>query len=101
VLHAFSGDAAMAARLVEVGYLVSFALPVAFRSALGPRQAARTLGDGTFVVETDAPYLGPERERRNEPTTALRVVAELARIRGVEAEALVAPIREAYTRLIG
>jgi TatD DNase family protein len=101
VLHAFSGDRAMAARLVEAGFLISFALPVAFRSALGPRDAARSLAGGTFVVETDAPYLGPGRDARNEPTTALRVVAELARLRGVQPEELVAPIRAAYGALIG
>jgi TatD DNase family protein len=91
----------MALRLAEAGYLISFALPIGFRSAVGPRRAAGTLADGTFVVETDAPYLGPDRAQRNEPTTALRVVAELARLRGVEAEALVDPIRAAYGRLIG
>jgi TatD DNase family protein len=101
VLHAFSGDRAMAARLVEAGFLISFALPVAFRSALGPRDAARSLAGGTFVVETDAPYLGPDRDARNEPTTALRVVAELARLRGVQPEELVAPIRAAYGALVG
>ena len=91
----------MAARLVEAGFLISFALPVAFRSALGPRDAARSLAGGTFVVETDAPYLGPDRDARNEPTTALRVVAELARLRGVQPEELVVPIRAAYGALIG
>ncbi len=100
VLHAFSGDPAMAERLVAAGFLVSFALPVAFRSAGGPRAAAAVLPEGSFLVETDAPYLGPDRDRRNEPTTALRVVAELARIRATSPETLVAPIREAYERLI-
>ena len=101
VLHAFSGGAPMAARLVAAGFLVSFALPVAFRSASGPRDAATALPGGSFLVETDAPYLGPDRERRNEPTTALRVVAELARLRGVEPATLVAPVRTAYERLSG
>ncbi|MCV0403800.1 MAG: TatD family hydrolase [Chloroflexi bacterium] len=101
VLHAFSGDAAMAERLTARGFLVSFALPVTFRSAAGPRAAAPTIGDGTFLVETDAPYLGPDRDRRNEPTTVLRVVAELAQLRGQEAEAVAAGVRQAYDRLIG
>jgi TatD DNase family protein len=100
VLHAFSGDATMARRLVEAGFLVSFALPVAFRSAIGPRNAAPVLAAGSFLVETDAPYLGPDRERRNEPVTVLRVVAELGRLRDVPAESLVAPIRTAYQRLV-
>jgi TatD DNase family protein len=101
VLHAFSGDMPMAEVLTRAGFLVSFALPVAFRSAAGPRTAAEGLETGQFLVETDAPYLGPDRERRNEPTTALRVVAELARLRGVEPESLVQPIRLAYAELVG
>lgn len=101
VLHAFSGDAAMASALAATGHIVSFALPVAFRSAVGPREAAATIPEGAFLVETDAPYLGPEREARNEPTTVLRVTAELARLRGTTPEALVGPIGEAYRSLFG
>ncbi len=101
VLHAFSGDAAMAAALTTKGHLVSFAFPVAFRSAAGPREAAATIPGGTFLVETDAPYLGPDREARNEPTTVLRVTTELARLRGTAPEALVAPIGQAYRSLLG
>lgn len=100
VLHAFSGDAALAGRLVAAGFLVSFALPLSFRSAVGPRAAASALRDDSFLVETDAPYLGPDRDRRNEPTTVLRVVTELARLRQVDAPDLVAPIRAAYERLL-
>jgi len=101
VLHAFSGDAEMAARLSDAGFLVSFALPVAFRSAAGPRDSARELRPGSFLVETDAPYLGLDREARNEPTTVLRVVSELARLRACEPAGLVAPMREAYRSLVG
>jgi TatD DNase family protein len=101
VLHAFSGDAEMAARLTLAGFAISFALPVAFGSAAGPRAAARTLEPGTFVVETDSPYLGPDAAGRNEPTTVLRVIAELARLRSVEPEALVEPVRAAYERIVG
>ncbi len=101
VLHAFSGDAEMARSLTAAGFVVSFALPVAFGSAAGPRAAARALAEGTFLVETDAPYLGPDAKRRNEPTTVLRVVAELARLRGADAATLVEPIRSAYEGVIG
>ncbi len=93
MLHAFSGDAEMARRLAAAGYVVSFALPVAFRSATGPRAAATALAEGSFLVETDSPYLGPDPTARNEPTTVLRVIAELGRLRGVDPEVLVAPIR--------
>lgn len=102
VLHAFSGDAAMASRLVEAGFLASFALPLAFRSATGPRAAAARLPEGSFLVETDAPWLAPGgAQQRNEPTTALRVAAELARLRGTEPAAIVTSARAAYERLLG
>ena len=102
VLHAFSGDAAMAARLTDAGFLVSFALPLAFRSAVGPREAAASLPDGAFLVETDAPWLAPGgAEQRNEPTTALRVAAELARLRSMTPEAVAASVRATFARLLG
>jgi TatD DNase family protein len=99
-LHAFSGDAAMATTLAAAGFLISFALPVAFRSATGPRIAAGALPAAALLVETDSPYLGPDRERRNEPTTALRVAAELAVLRGSTPESIAAAARDAFERLV-
>ena len=102
VLHCFSGDSALALDLAAAGYLVSFALPVAFSSAHGPREAAAALPEGSYLVETDSPWLAPGgSEARNEPTTALRVAAELARLRGTTADAIAAASAEAYRRLLG
>jgi TatD DNase family protein len=102
VLHAFSGDAEMASDLAAAGYLISFALPVAFRSAAGPRAAARALPAGSFLTETDSPWLAPGgKGQRNEPTTALRVASELARLRGMSPQEVASDVRVAYDRLIG
>jgi len=100
VLHCFSGDAEMAATLAARGFLVSFALPVSFRSAAGPRAAAVQLADDAILVETDAPYLGPGSDRRNEPTTTLRVAVELARLRGTSAEAIASAANANLGRLL-
>ncbi|MGZ8563558.1 MAG: TatD family hydrolase [Candidatus Limnocylindria bacterium] len=101
VLHCFSGDAGLALDLAAAGYLVSFALPVAFSSARGPREAAAALAEGSFLVETDSPWLAPGGAgARNEPTTALRVAAELASLRGTTPEAIAASVTGAYRRLI-
>jgi len=99
VMHAFSGGVQMARMLSAAGFHISFALPVAFRSAAGPREAAIDLPDGTFLVETDAPYLGPDREGRNEPTTALRVATELARLRATTPEVIAEMVSRAYSRM--
>jgi TatD DNase family protein len=100
VLHCFSGDAPMALALAAAGYLVSFALPVSFRSATGPRAAALALPIGSILAETDSPWLAPGSDRRNEPTTVLRVIAELARLRGAAPLTLTEQVRAAYERLL-
>ena len=100
VLHCFSGDAELAEALAAGGYLISFALPVSFSSARGPRAAAAALPEGSYLVETDSPWLAPGGgEQRNEPTTALRVASELAHLRGMTPEAVVASVGDAYRRL--
>jgi TatD DNase family protein len=102
VLHAFSGDEPMAVELAAAGFLVSFALPLVFRSAQGPRAAAMALPEDRLLVETDSPWLAPGGgEMRNEPTTVLRVAAELARLRTIEPEGLAASIRTTYRQLTG
>jgi TatD DNase family protein len=101
VLHAFSGDAAMGASLAAAGYLISFALPVSFRANHGPRAAAAALPATSILVETDAPYLGPAADQRNEPTTVLRTASAIARLRVETPEAVAAAANLAYGRLIG
>lgn len=101
VLHCYSGDAPLALELAAAGYLISFALPVSFSSAHGPRAAAAALPDGTFLLETDSPWLAPGGAgARNEPTTALRVTAALGRIRGTTPEAVAASAASAYRALV-
>ena len=100
VLHAFSGGAPMAERLTAAGFAISLALPVAFRSAVGPRAAVPALAADRLLVETDAPYLGPDRDRRNEPTTVLRVAAEVARLRDVEASDVATAAAATYEALV-
>jgi TatD DNase family protein len=102
MLHAYSGDAALAMELAEAGYLISFALPVSFSSAGGPRAAAAALPDRALLIETDSPWLAPGgKEQRNEPTTALRVAAELARLRDTTPEAIAAQAKGTYVALVG
>jgi TatD DNase family protein len=102
VLHAFSGDAAMALEMTAAGFLVSFALPVTFSSAAGPRAAAAAIPTGSFLVETDSPWLAPGGAgARNEPTTAVRVAVELARLRNVPPDEIASQVVGAFDRLLG
>lgn len=84
VFHCFSGDAAIARRCVDAGYVLSFAGTVTFRNATSLREAAKLVPTYQMLVETDAPFLTPHpfRGRPNEPYCAAYTVRDLAELRG-------------------
>ncbi len=88
VLHCFSGDMDMAERVLEMGFYISLAGPVTFRSAKELVRVAKEIPDDYLLIETDAPYLAPEplRGKRNEPSFIIHTVRRLAQLRGVSEE---------------
>ncbi|WP_197318692.1 TatD family hydrolase [Saccharomonospora sp. NB11] len=90
VFHCFSGDADMARRCVDAGYVLSFSGTVTFRNARALQEAARLVPDEQFLVETDAPFLTPHpfRGRPNEPYCAAYTVVGLAELRKQPVEAV-------------
>lgn len=101
VLHCFSGDGAMARRLVDAGYLISCALAIRFGAWRAARAAVAELPAEVLLLETDAPYLGSAPGRRNEPAAVLGVAADLARLRGETPQAVADAARAAWERLVG
>ena len=93
ILHCFSSPALLAPAL-EHGWYVSFAGNVTYRNAEELREAARAVPPDRLLAETDSPYLSPQpvRGTRNEPAHVVHTVAQLAAVRGVEADALAAQI---------
>jgi TatD DNase family protein len=96
VIHCFSGDATIARECAARGYWVSFAGNVTYPKNEHLRQAARVVDNERIIVETDSPFLAPQklRGRENEPANAIHAIEEIARVRD-EASASVA---EATTR---
>jgi TatD DNase family protein len=82
VFHCFVGPWENAARVIGLGGVLSFGGVCTFKSAREVRETIRRCPAGTFMLETDAPYLAPEphRGQRNEPAhtsiTAMRIAAE-------------------------
>ncbi|MGH7864315.1 MAG: TatD family hydrolase, partial [Candidatus Binataceae bacterium] len=94
VIHSFTGDAASARELVDLGFYISFSGIVTFKSAGKLRDSAKVVPDDRVMVETDAPYLAPEpyRGRTNEPAYVGRTLEVVAAARGVDMAALGARI---------
>jgi TatD DNase family protein len=92
VMHAFSGDAAMAAECLGLGLYISFAGNVTYtnKKFQSLREAAVTIPADRILVETDSPYLTPEpfrgKQKRNEPALVMNTAAALAALRGVTLE---------------
>jgi TatD DNase family protein len=84
VLHAFSGDDAMADEAVSLGFFIGVGGPLTFKNARRLPEIVTGLPLSCLVVETDAPYLAPHpyRGKRNEPAYVALVVKRLAELRG-------------------
>jgi TatD DNase family protein len=85
IFHCFSGDAAMAKRCAEAGYVMSFAGNVTFKNAGALREAAAAAPVDLLLTETDAPFLTPVpyRGKPNEPALVAHTVRALAGIKQI------------------
>ncbi|MEO8614457.1 MAG: TatD family hydrolase [Luteolibacter sp.] len=83
VFHCFIGPWENAKRVLDLGGLVSFGGVATFKTAHQVRNTARQCPAGTFMMETDAPYLAPEpyRGKRNEPAYVRQTAERLAEVR--------------------
>ena len=90
VIHCFSGDANLAHRYHDLGFLISFAGPVTYPKNDALREAAKTLPIEAIVIETDAPYLSPQprRGKRNEPANVRFTAEQIAEVRGESIDAV-------------
>lgn len=83
VLHSFSGDASHAKRAIERGYYMGISGPVTYPKTQELREVVRSAPLDRLVIETDSPYLTPQRHRgkRNEPAYVRLVAEKIADVR--------------------
>ncbi len=88
VLHCYSGDLELAKKYIEMGFYISIAGPVTYRSAHKLKEVAKHIPLEYLFIETDAPCLPPSQigKRRNEPAFVRYVAAEIAALRGITYE---------------
>lgn len=103
LMHSFCGDAAMAARCVEMGMYISFAGMVTFKKNDELRAVAKTIPLDRILIETDAPYLAPhpKRGKRNEPALVVHTAECLADVHEVSIDTFAAKTTENAATLFG
>jgi TatD DNase family protein len=101
LLHCFSSSRQLAETAVSMGGYVSFSGILTFQKSHKFTDIARALPADRLLVETDAPYLAPvpQRGKRNEPAFVAHTAAVLARVRGMEPEALAEQTTRNFRRL--
>jgi TatD DNase family protein len=90
VIHCFTGDADIARECERRGYWLSFAGNVTYPKNAHMREAAASVSLDRVLVETDSPFLAPQKLRgtHNTPQNVLFTLAELARVRDEPLELL-------------
>lgn len=88
VIHCFSGGPEEAARAVGMGFLLGVDGPVTYPKNEALRKAIAGAGLDALVLETDSPYLPPQRFRgqRNEPARLDEVALKVSEVLGVPRE---------------
>ena len=103
IFHCFSGDAQMAARCAEAGYVMSFAGNVTFKNAGPLRAAAEVAPPELILAETDAPFLTPvpHRGKPNSPAMTAHTVRALAAVKDMDVADLCTHIQSTGARVFG
>jgi TatD DNase family protein len=101
VIHCFTAGPELAAAALDIGFYISVAGIVTFRSAEALRQTVSEVPLERLLVETDAPYLAPvpKRGKRNEPAFVVHTAEALAAARGLEAAEFAAATSDNFFRL--
>ena len=101
VFHCFTGDRAMARRVIDLGFHLSLAGIVTFPRALELKEVAKMVPLERLLIETDSPFLAPvpHRGKRNEPAHVVHVAKTIAELRGVDVTAIGDAARVNFARL--
>jgi TatD DNase family protein len=85
VIHCFSGTSQQAKEFVDFGFLLGIDGPVTYKKSEALKQTVLETELNSLLVETDCPYLSPQKYRgkRNEPSYVVETLKEIAAIKNI------------------
>ena len=88
VFHCFSGNLEMARQCLELGFYLSFTGTITYPKNTEIRDIIKAIPIDRMLVETDCPYLSPQkfRGKRNEPAYVRYTAEKMAEIKGLTIE---------------
>jgi len=97
--HCFGGKVSLARSIAERGHLMS--IPANARRSESFTRMLQTLPREQILLETDCPYLSPDRTRPSEPADVAGTAAYAAELWGVGLDEVTSRIEENFARLFG
>ncbi|HWP65804.1 MAG TPA: TatD family hydrolase [Candidatus Limnocylindria bacterium] len=97
--HCFGGKVNLARQIAERGHY--FSIPANARRSESFTRMLQTLPRDRLLLETDCPYLGPERNGGSEPADVAGTAAYAAELWGVSVTEVEARLAENFARLFG
>jgi TatD DNase family protein len=90
VLHCFTGTRQEAEEVIKRGWMLSLSGIVTFKKSLELQQVAREVPLEQLLIETDTPYLAPQKQRgkQNEPAFLVETAAFIASLKQISFEEL-------------
>jgi len=90
VLHCFTGTVAEAEEVIKRGWMLSLSGIVTFKKSLELQEVAKQVPLQQLLIETDTPYLAPQKERgkQNEPAFLVETARFIAALKQISFEEL-------------
>jgi len=99
IMHCFNGSLKLVKRIEKNGW--HFSIPANIVYANQFKELVKTVSSNYLLTETDSPFLGPEKGKRNEPMNVKETIKVIAEIKQIEVEEATKIIFMNYKRLFG
>ena len=102
VIHCYSYSKEMAQEYIKMGFYIGVGGVVTFKNAKKLKEVVEYAPLEQLVLETDSPYLSPEpnRGKRNDSRNLIFVAREIAQIKGITEEEVIAVTEENAEKLL-
>ena len=102
IIHCFSYAKEMAREYLDMGLYLGIGGVITFKNAKKLKEVVEYAPLSQIVLETDSPYLSPEpnRGKRNDSRNLIFVAREIAQIKGITEEEVIAVTEENAEKLL-
>jgi len=101
IMHCFSSNYDAAVKFLDLGLSISFAGNVSYKKNSKLREVASQIPAGSIFIETDSPYLSPQKVRGkiNHPGHIGYIYETVANCRNIPAKELIASVRDNFINI--